>query len=135
MLVRFTNIRSEKGSVATEFAICCPVLLMIVFTIMEFGGAWYQQNMLVNASREGARLGSLYDDVSPEEVENHVINILNQSGFSKDTSVEITGTYSVSGGQVRVEVSASYDFPVLGSLVSDLAGSIMLSSVTVMRHE
>ena len=49
--------RSESGASAVEFALLLPVLMMILFGIIEFGMALYRQAILTNASREGARLG------------------------------------------------------------------------------
>ena len=50
------KLRSESGASAVEFALLLPVLMMILFGIIEFGLALYRQAILTNASREGARL-------------------------------------------------------------------------------
>ena len=46
---------SERGAVAVEFALLAPVLVMILFGIMEFGRAYNVQTTLTNAAREGVR--------------------------------------------------------------------------------
>jgi len=53
------NDRRERGSVAVEFALLLPVLLLLVFGIIDFGRAINDQITLTQAAREGVRLASL----------------------------------------------------------------------------
>jgi hypothetical protein len=43
-----------------EFAIILPVLMLLVFGIIDFGHAWYMRHLMSDASREGARYGSRF---------------------------------------------------------------------------
>lgn len=54
-------IKDENGVVAIEFAIVLPVLLLLLFGIMEFSIILYDKAMITNACREGARAGIIYD--------------------------------------------------------------------------
>lgn len=128
-------LSGERGVVAVEFALFLPLFLMLVFSIIELGGAWYTKQLLVHASREGARLGSLYSDGSTVDVAATVQSRLTQSGYSGQTTITVTGASGAAGDDVQVTVTTPYNFPVLGALVSGLTGSITLSSTTVMRHE
>jgi Flp pilus assembly protein TadG len=47
---------NERGAAAVEFALLAPVLIMLLFGIMEFGRAYSTQISLTNAAREGARV-------------------------------------------------------------------------------
>lgn len=47
---------SEQGAAAVEFALLAPVLIMLLFGIMEFGRAYNTQLTLTNAAREGVRV-------------------------------------------------------------------------------
>lgn len=47
---------SERGAAAVEFALLVPILIMLVFGIMEFGRAYNVQLSLTNAAREGVRI-------------------------------------------------------------------------------
>jgi len=47
--------QDEKGAAAVEFAILLPFLAVLVFGIIEFGLLLYNQQVITNASREGAR--------------------------------------------------------------------------------
>jgi Flp pilus assembly protein TadG len=49
----------DRGSVAVEFALVLPLLLLIVFGIIDFGRALNAQITLTEAAREGARLAAL----------------------------------------------------------------------------
>ncbi len=49
----------DRGATAVEFALLLPLLLLIVFGIVDFGRALNAQITLTQAAREGARLASL----------------------------------------------------------------------------
>lgn len=51
------TIKNQKGAAAVEFAIVAPLLVLLVIGIAEFGILWYNSQIIVNASREGARAG------------------------------------------------------------------------------
>lgn len=126
----------EAGSVAVEFALFLPLFLMLVFSIIELGGAWYTKQLLVNASREGARAGSLYEpDDGQENIQDLVLARLSNAGYGGSAAVDISGLGGASGDPVSVTVSTDYNFPVLGALISGLTGTISLTATTVMRHE
>ncbi len=47
--------RDQRGSPAVEFALIAPVLILLVFGIVQFGFAFYTYNEMLNGAREGAR--------------------------------------------------------------------------------
>jgi hypothetical protein len=51
---------SQKGASAVEFAIVLPVLIILLFGIIEFSLILYDKAMITNACREGARTGIVY---------------------------------------------------------------------------
>lgn len=59
VLKRFTKLKSDKASVAVEFALVVPLLLTLIFGITDFGRLFYAQLSITSASREGARYSSL----------------------------------------------------------------------------
>jgi len=66
-------IRSRRrGAVAVEFAIVAPILVAVVFGLVELGRAFETQNMLEVAAREGARFASMDRDglLAPGESAN-----------------------------------------------------------------
>jgi Flp pilus assembly protein TadG len=49
----------DRGAAAVEFALCLPLLLLLVFGIIDFGRALSTQLTLTQAAREGVRLAAL----------------------------------------------------------------------------
>lgn len=85
-------IRRERGNAALEFAIVLPVLMLLVFGIIDFGHAWYMDHLMSNASREGARYATRYntsgsdpqDRILPQNltpnISNYILNSSSQNG-------------------------------------------------------
>jgi Flp pilus assembly protein TadG len=128
-------VRGTRASVVVEFALLLPLMLTLIFSIIELGSAWYSKQMLVNASREGARLGAMFEGGTDAEVVAFVQNMLEQSGFPGNVAVTSAGAGGTSGTQVQVQVTGQHQLPVLGSLVPGFPESITLSATTIMRHE
>jgi Flp pilus assembly protein TadG len=49
----------DRGAVAVEFALLLPLLLLLLFGIVDFGRALNAQITITQAAREGARLEAL----------------------------------------------------------------------------
>ncbi|GAA5102533.1 TadE/TadG family type IV pilus assembly protein [Haloechinothrix salitolerans] len=62
MRLGHSHSRDDRGAAAVEFAIVLPVLLLLVFGIIDFGRALNAQVTLTQAAREGARLEALDQD-------------------------------------------------------------------------
>lgn len=60
------KVHNEKGVAAIEFALVLPILLLLLIGIVEFSLLLYDKAMITNASREGARLGIVYDVIDPD---------------------------------------------------------------------
>ena len=48
---------SQKGAAMVEFALILIPLIILTFGLIEFGLLMYNQQVLTNAAREGARYG------------------------------------------------------------------------------
>ncbi len=137
----------EKGASAVEFALVLPVLVLILFGIIEFGLLLYDKAVITNASREGARAGIVirvdhgaFAAVPTEEimstVESYCAN--NLISLGSDPSVPgttVTGDCAVAGSALSVAVNYPYSFLVLPNFVSSLTGAITLNATTVMNCE
>jgi hypothetical protein len=128
-------LKGTKASVVVEFALLLPLMVTLVFSIIELGSAWYFKQMMVNASREGARMGAMFEGGTNAEVVAYVQNLLNESGFPGDVSINATGAESGPGAQVQVQITGQHQLAVLGSLVPGCPESINLTATTIMRHE
>src|SRR5512135_3131605 len=54
-------LKKQQGASAVEFAIVLPFLVFLLFGIIEFGLLLYNQQVITNASREGARAAIVGD--------------------------------------------------------------------------
>ena len=54
-------VRGTAAGPIVEFAIIVPVLLLLVFGIVDFARAFFQRNNLVAAAREGARFAAVME--------------------------------------------------------------------------
>jgi len=50
-------LKDQNGGAAVEFALILPLLIVLLFGIVEFGLLTYNKQIITNASREGARAG------------------------------------------------------------------------------
>lgn len=51
--------RNESGSVAVEFALVVPILVLVISAIVAFGAAYSKLQVLNGAAREGARVAAV----------------------------------------------------------------------------
>ena len=59
-----SGVRRDRGAVAVEFALVIPVLLLILFGVMDFGRAMFVKNALTNAAAQAARVASVHSAVT-----------------------------------------------------------------------
>ena len=59
------RIKDQKGATVVEFAIVLPLLVLFVAGTIEFGLLLYNKQVIVNASREGARAGIIAYNSDP----------------------------------------------------------------------
>ena len=132
-------LKREDGAAAVEFAILLPILLLILFGIIEFGFALHGKEVITNASREGARAGIVIASLRPSEdqIKGVVSSYLTNFGWdaSKAEIAVPTGPCASFPDPLRVELKYPYSFLVLSSLIADFSKDIMLSATTEMRCE
>ena len=137
-------LRNNSGAAAVELAIILPLLLVLVFGIIEFGIILYNKAMLTNASREGARAGIVFTrDPSGASIESRVNDAVdnfaaNLISFGGTPAISRSVTYPEgveSGRPLRVALQYTYTFLVLPRLSEGLTASLSLDATTVMRLE
>ncbi|GIW97394.1 MAG: hypothetical protein KatS3mg111_0727 [Pirellulaceae bacterium] len=70
----------RRGAATVEFAVIAPLMMFITLGMIEVGRMVMVKQLMVNASREGARLAIL-PDVTSEEVETTVLEQLVGAGI------------------------------------------------------
>lgn len=125
----------EGGVALVEFAMVLPLLLVLVFGIIDFGRAFQTWITLTNAAREGARLGTVSQDA--QAVRQRCESTAGVSGVS----CSVSGLPGITGQDVTVTARFTLRFitPV-GSLISLMGGQGMrttydMSSTATMRIE
>lgn len=138
--------KGELGAAAVEMAIVLPLLVILLFGTVEFGLVFYNQQMLTNASREGARAGIVagVPHVTVGEIQSVVNNycathLVSFSDTPATLVTTVTPDPSVTpplfGDDLTVHVQYPYTFLLLPNFVSGLTGTLNLSAETVMRYE
>lgn len=157
----FKKENSQKGAALVEFALVVPLLLLLLFGIVEFSLLVYNKHIITNASREGARYGILVTEGnrhSEAEIETVVFDWINNGGdnflvtFGTDTLTasdivicsleEDTTTWTCPndtssnfGDKLRVSISYDYDFLIVPAFITNLAGGLTIDAETVMNYE
>jgi hypothetical protein len=87
--MKHTPWMSQKGATAVEFAIVLPLLILLLFGMVEFGLYLFNRHVITNGAREGARAGIIARSVrlSNGEIETVVLNYSKQHlvTFGEDT--------------------------------------------------
>lgn len=100
-----TDDTGQEGAVATEFAYLAPILILLLFGIVQFGLAMWRISVLESAAREGARVAAV--GASDAEVSDRAT--ASATGFQpSELTVSSSGCSSV-GDDVTVTVTASGD--------------------------
>ncbi len=126
-------IKNNRGQALVEIALVLPLLLLIIFGIIEFGRIFSAQLTLTHASREGARAGALGNS------NTEIVEIVSSSSYPLEIgagSVEITPDENsrFTGDSLTVEINSSVSIytPFLNGL---LENPFPVSAKTTMRME
>ncbi len=132
--------KHRRGAAAVEFAIIAPVFFLMILGMIEMGRAVMVQQIITNASREGARLAVL-PGASVGGVESRVEEILTASTVSGatvqilDVDGNTTNPEDAEYGDV-INVRVSVPFSEVSWLpASKFLGGRTLTASTVMRTE
>lgn len=109
--------RHARGTVATEFAIALPILLLIALGTCDFGRIVHFHQIVANAARTGAETGasrqfSEYTRPSWEAtIRQAVINEMSNIPDFDESEMEYDLSTNVDGdGVVHIAVEVSYPF-------------------------
>ena len=134
----FTKVQ-QRGSATVEFGLLLPLLLFLIFGILEFGLALYNKSVITTASREGARLGIVLrvPSVSQTEIRSRVLTSTDNALVSLGVASLVTVDFPPQADANNLGVRVNYTFRGLavGSLLSALGSPLVLSSTTVMVKE
>ena len=112
------SARNERGAAAVEFALVLPILIVVLFGIVEFGRAYNAQITLTHAAREGARALAVGHTVAEAKtrVDDAATPLsLDPADVTPVGTVTPSGSDAYScnvGNEVGVEVTYPFEFIV-----------------------
>ena len=116
-----------RGAAVVEFAVVLPLLLTILFGIMEYGWVFMVRQTLQTAAREGARIAVLQTSKSPyTSVLTRVAAVMQPTGL---TGYSVSMTHATVADPVEtIKVTVPYkDVSLMGGFFGthnyDLGGS------------
>ena len=102
---------SERGAAAVEFALILPILVLILFGVIEFGGVYNAQLMVTSAAREAARTMAVQGTVADAET------VAVDAAIGIDpTDLDVTVSPGACSAGTDITVTVDYDRPFLTGL-------------------
>ncbi len=125
---------ARRGAAVVEFAVLAPLLFLLIFGMIEYGRMVMVQQLITNASREGARVAILEGSTDAQvidAVQEHV-----GGGVPiADADVEIA-TEAIAGGGEAKTVTVGVNFADVSWLPDALwLGGKRLEASSTMRVE
>lgn len=135
-----TSLRCRKtrlGAATVEFAVIAPLFVLLLFGMIEFGRLVMVQQVITNASREGARR-AVVEQATTADVTSAVQTYLNNGGI-KASAATVTvdpNPPTLVGLGEPVTVKVQLPFTAVSWLPSPMfLGATNLNATTTMRRE
>lgn len=135
-------IRKQSGATAVEFALILPLFLLIVFGAIESGLYLFNDHIITDASRRGARRGIVQASpkIPASEIEATVLAYTGENlvtfGTQNTPSVTVPAICVKFGDDLEVTVSYNYRFLLLPALTAGkLSPTKTITARTVMKCE
>jgi Flp pilus assembly protein TadG len=135
-----------RGVAAVEVALVLPLLLVVLFGIVDFGFMLQNKAMITNAAREGARAGIVLRNPRLTKAQVEAI----AAGYCRNRLIRLAGSGECTAtatlpepiqaltSELRVEVQYAYDGPIVTLIRLIPGGALTLGtmrSMSVMRYE
>lgn len=101
-------IANRSGSIAAEFALVVPILLLLTFSIIEFGRFMWAENVLQSAVEDTARCSALKRPECDTDAEAQAYAVSKAAGLPvTDDAFAVSDSVCGSSGKL---VQAEYPF-------------------------
>ena len=140
----FAPLRDEKGTSLVEFALILPILLLILFGLLDFGKAFNYWNDETHLAAEGARWAVVNSNPggSAQSLQQYIQQQADSSQLRGLAHVCITfptnpasGTSGQVGDPVHVSVTSDYNWMPFVASRASLAPSTAITGSATMRLE
>lgn len=127
------NRPTDSGASAVEFALVLPLLLVVLFGIIDFGFFFGQFNEVRHAAREGARIAAVSNadfdqdgdnDFDSTDIELYVCSVINLSSQTVTITLTQSGTDIGSEATIEVVLATESLSGALGAVVPSTATSV-----------
>lgn len=129
----FNKEKNNIGQTMVEMALVFPIILFVLMGIIEFGRIFTAYMIVINASREGARIAAVGGS------DADVVNSVRNASVMLDYSNLNVNVYPEETSRTRgmsVSVSVRYDLPLIVPIMNViLPDPFPISSQTTMRVE
>jgi hypothetical protein len=138
-------LRSERGSLAVEFAITAPILMLVLLGMAEMSLAVNERMRLASAVRAGVQAATLHpgdsvavksavEKAAPELVAGRLmVSLSNSCGCADGSAIACGGTCAVGTEQRFVTVTIAETYP-LQFRYPGLGTSLELAAEATMRY-
>jgi Flp pilus assembly protein TadG len=133
--------RRRAGQALVEFVLILPILLLLVFGLVDFARAWSAHHAIADAAREATRILVVADpavdgDSARTVIENRLRNArlrVDQAAITLDPADGVSSR----DNPVTVTIDYAYDFWILGPFMNWATGDrqVNLVSTITMRGE
>jgi len=115
--------RRDRGAVAAEFALMIPVLLMLIFGMVQLGLTYQRQSAVHAAAREGARVASLPTTTTNQACARSAAALAG-TGFTAVPNCNVVGDCSGASTSVVVTITVpnTIEIPFYGTSTFTLTG-------------
>lgn len=111
---------ARRGGAVVEMAVVSPLLLMMIFGMIEFGYVFMMAQSITNAAREGCRTATL-PGATDTDIQNRVSQALAPTGLQVTSSMVTITHATTQNPVVQVWVRVPYEqVTLLGVLPSSL---------------
>ena len=126
--------RDPRGTSTLEMVIVLPTLLFLLFGIAELSRMWMTMNVVTQAAREGARVGSVTDPFNPAPAIARINTVLSGANLTSAAASVTCAAPCEPDAQVTATVTVNFQtiFPLLLPMLS---GPMPLTDSAVTRFE
>ena len=127
-MFRHSVEEKDRGQALVEFAMVLPLMLLMLFALVDFGRAFYSWLLITNAAREGARVGATQSPLT--DIEARVYSSAS-SLDAADITITTTNVQGSRGETVQVDIDYSFSFVTPISSLAQLLGGGAMSDPTI----
>lgn len=130
-------LTNNRGQAIVETALILPILILVLFAIMEFGQIFNQYIVVTAAAREGARVAAVSDDAAAQTAVVNATASINSNGLTVVIVYPEGGREQGKSVAVTVSKPIEVNTPLIKEIIDGVfsASPPMLTGRSVMRVE